>query len=249
MRDRQQTYHTRHEFPKAETSNELDKQEKQRQRSQEKEASRNNAPTPPTVAPSLPYPEATLFGENWHQQGKRSTLCHEDSIICFTDEDYEGTLPYQDNPMVLSLIAVDYKIERVLIGKGSSTNVFYRSKFQKLGHPTSSLEECSETLVTSRDKRNGIDQDCTRGGSMCAIHTGHLHRGQHLSFLQHNHGCLSLNKLRAVLEDWRPQLVMDLKEVQIGPSRTQKTKIDATMDGQLEEHLTHFLTKNRDVFA
>ncbi|RDY10405.1 hypothetical protein CR513_05073, partial [Mucuna pruriens] len=35
---------------------------------------------------------------------------------------------------------------KVLIDQGSSTNVLYWSTFQKLGLPTSSLEECSETL-------------------------------------------------------------------------------------------------------
>ncbi|RDX69374.1 hypothetical protein CR513_51518, partial [Mucuna pruriens] len=75
-----------------------------------------------------------------------SNLRPRDPVICFTGEDYEGTSPHQDDPMVISLITVDYKIERVLIDHGSSVNVLYWSMFQKLRLPTSNLEECSGTL-------------------------------------------------------------------------------------------------------
>ncbi|RDX57907.1 hypothetical protein CR513_62815, partial [Mucuna pruriens] len=46
----------------------------------------------------------------------------------------------------------------------------------------------------------------------------------------------------------QPLPAQDLKEVQIGPSRTQKTRIGVTLGGELEECLTRFLTKNQDVF-
>ncbi|RDX66111.1 hypothetical protein CR513_55158, partial [Mucuna pruriens] len=49
-----------------------------------------------------------------------------DPVICFTNKDYEGTLPHQVDPMVISLIAIDYKIEKVLIDQGSFTNVEIR---------------------------------------------------------------------------------------------------------------------------
>ncbi|RDX95427.1 hypothetical protein CR513_22056, partial [Mucuna pruriens] len=49
-----------------------------------------------------------------------STLRPRDPVICFTDEDYKGTLPHQNDPMVISLIVANYKIERILIEQGSS---------------------------------------------------------------------------------------------------------------------------------
>ncbi|RDX77445.1 hypothetical protein CR513_42433, partial [Mucuna pruriens] len=75
-----------------------------------------------------------------------STLQPRDQVICFTNEDCEGTPPHQDDPMVILLVAADYKIKRVLIDQGSSANVLYWSTIQKSGLPTSSLEECLRTL-------------------------------------------------------------------------------------------------------
>ncbi|RDY10679.1 hypothetical protein CR513_04771, partial [Mucuna pruriens] len=50
-------------------------------------------------------------------------------------------------------------------------------------------------------------------------------------------------------EDSRLCLVKELKEVQIGPSIFHKTKVDITLDVDTKDHLVHFLTKNRNVFA
>ncbi|RDX86730.1 hypothetical protein CR513_31903, partial [Mucuna pruriens] len=45
--------------------------------------------------------------------------------------------------MVISIVAANYKVERVLVDQGSSTN----TTFLKLGIPESSLEECLGTLI------------------------------------------------------------------------------------------------------
>ncbi|RDX69755.1 hypothetical protein CR513_51086, partial [Mucuna pruriens] len=47
----------------------------------------------------------------------------------------------------------------------------------------------------------------------------------------------------------RPHLVGDLKEVQIGPSDTQKTKINKALDHEEEDPLVQTLRRNVDVFA
>ncbi|RDX81334.1 hypothetical protein CR513_38001, partial [Mucuna pruriens] len=44
--------------------------------------------------------------------------CSHNPVISFSDEDYEDTLPYQDNPLVISMVAADYKVERVLVNQG-----------------------------------------------------------------------------------------------------------------------------------
>ncbi|RDX94354.1 hypothetical protein CR513_23272, partial [Mucuna pruriens] len=70
----------------------------------------------------------------------------------------------------------------------------------------------------------------------------------------------NLNRLRAVVSTLhlcikylvgkeRPWLVENLKEVWINPSRTQRTRIDTTLDRESKEWLVHFLIENRDVFA
>ncbi|RDX80116.1 hypothetical protein CR513_39368, partial [Mucuna pruriens] len=53
--------------------------------------------------------------------------------------DYEGTVPHQDDPMLLSIV---YKVERVLIDQESLANVLYWTTFQKLGLLELDLEEC-----------------------------------------------------------------------------------------------------------
>ncbi|RDY13204.1 hypothetical protein CR513_01910, partial [Mucuna pruriens] len=46
-------------------------------------------------------------------------------IISFSDEDYKGMFPHQDDPMVISIVTVEYKIERVLVNQGSFANMLY----------------------------------------------------------------------------------------------------------------------------
>ncbi|RDX68853.1 hypothetical protein CR513_52098, partial [Mucuna pruriens] len=55
--------------------------------------------------------------------------------------------PHQDDPMVISIVATDYKIERVLVDQGSSTNILYWTIFQKLGLLELSLEEYLGMLI------------------------------------------------------------------------------------------------------
>ncbi|RDX96719.1 hypothetical protein CR513_20590, partial [Mucuna pruriens] len=70
-----------------------------------------------------------------------------DSPITFTDEDYEGTVSYSDNPMVISVIIADYRVKWVLVDQGSSTNILFWPVFKKLGLLESSLEDCLGTLI------------------------------------------------------------------------------------------------------
>ncbi|RDX76165.1 hypothetical protein CR513_43869, partial [Mucuna pruriens] len=114
-------------------------QTNKRSRGREAERKKQVETTPQRLlSSSLPYPEATLWG--------KFGIDKRDPVICFTNEDYEGTPPHQDDPMVISLIVVDYKIERVLIDQGSFANVLHWPTFQKLGLSTFCLEECSGTL-------------------------------------------------------------------------------------------------------
>ncbi|RDX84782.1 hypothetical protein CR513_34119, partial [Mucuna pruriens] len=59
----------------------------------------------------------------------------QDPSITFSDEDYEGTVPHQDDSMVVSVITAKYK---------------------KLGLPESDLEECPQhpDWIRRRTNRN-----------------------------------------------------------------------------------------------
>ncbi|RDX99578.1 hypothetical protein CR513_17369, partial [Mucuna pruriens] len=48
-----------------------------------------------------------------------------DPVSSLLNEDYEDMLPHQDDPMVILIVAIEYKIERVLIDQGSSANILY----------------------------------------------------------------------------------------------------------------------------
>ncbi|RDX95256.1 hypothetical protein CR513_22254, partial [Mucuna pruriens] len=130
-------------------TNELTKEGKQRWKSREKEVDQDNASTPSKTAPSLPYLEDDVnkekVCEGRHGYPRQSPPPKGPDHM-FTDEDYKGTSPHQDDPMVILLIVTYYKIERVLIDQGSFANVLYWSTFQKLGLSISSLEECSRIL-------------------------------------------------------------------------------------------------------
>ncbi|RDX64029.1 hypothetical protein CR513_57457, partial [Mucuna pruriens] len=66
------------------------------------------------------------------------TIHPQDLVISFSDTNYEDMLPQQDDPMVISVVATKYKVERVLIDQGYLVEV-RASK--------SSLKECSGVLI------------------------------------------------------------------------------------------------------
>ena len=53
--------------------------------------------------------------------------------ITFTDRDFKGiNLVNQDNPMVVSIIIVNFIVSRVHIDQGSSIDILYWKTFQRL---------------------------------------------------------------------------------------------------------------------
>ncbi|RDX72504.1 hypothetical protein CR513_48002, partial [Mucuna pruriens] len=66
--------------------------------------------------------------------------------ITFDAKDMNYGLSCLDEPMVISVIAVEYKIERVLVDQGSSANILYWSTYEKLGLPEANLVKCVGTL-------------------------------------------------------------------------------------------------------
>ncbi|RDX79108.1 hypothetical protein CR513_40507, partial [Mucuna pruriens] len=75
--------------------------------------------------------QTVLTGANATPLGKRAMT----PAITFDDRDMRGWAPCQDEPMVISMGVVGYKVERVLIDQGSSPNILYRSTLEKMQLP------------------------------------------------------------------------------------------------------------------
>ncbi|RDX77432.1 hypothetical protein CR513_42447, partial [Mucuna pruriens] len=73
--------------------------------------------------------QAVLTGANATPLGKRKT----GPIVTFDNRDLKLGPLIQDEPMVISVIAVGYKVERVLIDQGSSANILYWSAVRRMG--------------------------------------------------------------------------------------------------------------------
>ncbi|RDY08109.1 hypothetical protein CR513_07709, partial [Mucuna pruriens] len=67
-------------------------------------------------------------------------------VITFSERDMMYEPPKQDEPMVISVVTIEYKVERVLINQGSSTNILYLSTYKRLGLQLANLETCSGKL-------------------------------------------------------------------------------------------------------
>ncbi|RDY11650.1 hypothetical protein CR513_03640, partial [Mucuna pruriens] len=76
--------------------------------------------------------------------------------ITFDDKDMKYGSSRLDEPMVISIVAAKYKIERVLIDQGSLANILYWSTYKKLGLPSTSLDECVGKLYGLAGKKVSI---------------------------------------------------------------------------------------------
>ncbi|RDX72748.1 hypothetical protein CR513_47724, partial [Mucuna pruriens] len=54
-------------------------------------------------------------------------------VITFTDRDIRKGKTGCDEPMVISIVAKEYKIERVLVNQESSANILYSTTAKRLG--------------------------------------------------------------------------------------------------------------------
>ncbi|RDX65529.1 hypothetical protein CR513_55807, partial [Mucuna pruriens] len=86
--------------------------------------------------------QTVLTGANVTPLGRREPT----PTISFDDRDMKRRATGQDEPMVISVVVVEYKIERVLIDQGSSANILYWSTVQKMQLSTDWLQECSRNL-------------------------------------------------------------------------------------------------------
>ncbi|RDX63413.1 hypothetical protein CR513_58164, partial [Mucuna pruriens] len=63
----------------------------------------------------------------------QASATHPKDPYSFSDDDYEGMISHQDDPMIISVVAVEFKVEKVLVDQESSTNILYWATFPKDG--------------------------------------------------------------------------------------------------------------------
>ncbi|XP_020240629.1 uncharacterized protein LOC109819334 [Cajanus cajan] len=67
--------------------------------------------------------------------------------ITFSDRDFRGVDPIQDDPMVISVEMHNCIVKKTLVDQGSSADILYWNTFVQLGIPEESLEPYHEPLV------------------------------------------------------------------------------------------------------
>nr|KYP38411.1 hypothetical protein KK1_040341 [Cajanus cajan] len=69
------------------------------------------------------------------------------SAITFTDKDFQGIDPVQDDPMVISVEIHNCIVKKTLIDQGSSADILYWNTFKQLGIPEEELTPYNKLLV------------------------------------------------------------------------------------------------------
>ena len=87
------------------------------------------------------YSQAVMILET--QEPKR----HSVPSICFTTKDSEYVFPYEDDPVVLSVITMRRNVHRVLIDQGSSIDVMFWDTYLGLQIPLDQLMPFDGCLV------------------------------------------------------------------------------------------------------
>ncbi|XP_020209660.1 uncharacterized protein LOC109794625, partial [Cajanus cajan] len=67
--------------------------------------------------------------------------------ITFSDKDFRGIDPVQDDPMIISIEMHNCILKKTLVDQGSSADILYWNTFMQLGIPEESLEPYHEPLV------------------------------------------------------------------------------------------------------
>jgi len=66
--------------------------------------------------------------------------------ITFSDSDFQGTDPNQDDPMVITIEVENFAVKKVLVDQGSSVDILYWKTFNKLQIPLVDLTPHNEPI-------------------------------------------------------------------------------------------------------
>jgi len=77
-------------------------------------------------------------------------------MISFTGRDFEGINQNLDDPMVVSIIAPNFIVKKVLIDHGSSANLLYLSTLRRMGILEEKFKPFRENLLSFFEEQVGI---------------------------------------------------------------------------------------------
>ncbi|XP_020209306.1 uncharacterized protein LOC109794252 [Cajanus cajan] len=93
----------------------------------------------PTSAARKRYSRSVLSVSDWVKPSRPP--------ITFSDADFEGVSPHEDDPIVISAIVMGYNVKRVLVDQGSSADIMFWEAFIGMKIPTDRLMPYAGTLV------------------------------------------------------------------------------------------------------
>ena len=67
--------------------------------------------------------------------------------ISFTEENFEGIEKSLDDPMVISIVATNFLVKKVIVDQGSSTDLSYLPTLRKMGIPKRELRLIDGNLI------------------------------------------------------------------------------------------------------
>ena len=78
---------------------------------------------------------------------KKTYMLSSTSEIIFSSSDLKRVILGHDDPMIILAVIVNTEIKKVFIDQGSSANIIFQDKFDKLGLKNSDLQTYKEELI------------------------------------------------------------------------------------------------------
>ncbi|RDX82712.1 hypothetical protein CR513_36468, partial [Mucuna pruriens] len=89
------------------------------------------------------HPRKTVEDRRGRRSKKRGAEEEHTTQGChYNQRDMRYDPPRYDEPMMISMVVAEYKVERVLIDQGSSANILYWSTYMKMGLKSIDMEPC-----------------------------------------------------------------------------------------------------------
>jgi len=91
--------------------------------------------------------------DNTERKPKRIT---QHPAISFIEEDFESVDKNLDDPMVISIVATNFLVKKVLVDQGSLANFLYLSTLKKIEIPEKKLRPFDENLIGFSGEQAGV---------------------------------------------------------------------------------------------
>ncbi|XP_059623107.1 uncharacterized protein LOC132266270 [Cornus florida] len=181
----------------------------------------------------------------------------EEPVITFSEEDDKGIHQPHDDPLVVSMVIVNFTVRRILIDNGSSADILFIGVYDKLKIGRENLRPMKSPLVGfSGDKvypLGAVTLPVTAGANPKQVTVM-------VDFLvvdcpsSYNIilGRTTFNAMKAITSTYHllMRFPTEYEEVILGDGEPEKkVSIESLLPPGIKDELTQFLRKNRDVFA